>query len=186
MTTKTYSVANDTGSGEIIAGQLFLEIEKNQDITTTVFSVNVSGDVITIVFKGTISSEEETELDSLVNSHLPREYRNFLPIVFQPVIIKSKHYQTALSFFINGTNNEQGIDSVKFVSKKVNGSGNYSIRLYDSTNNKVLFEQSYTNTTYQMFTIDSISNIPDEEAVLEIQAKVSNKPCYIKACKITN
>ena len=164
---------------------VFIEIEKNNGISTIVHNVYVSGDVITITFQEDLSSEEITILDNIVGSHLPREFKNSLPIVFQPIRIKNTNYQTILSFFINGKNNDQDIESVKIVSKKINGNGNYYIRLYDSTNNKILFEQSFTNTSYEMFTMDSLSNVPDEEAVLEIQAKVSNKPCYIKACKIT-
>lgn len=68
MTTYSYSVANDTLSGDVNARGLHSEIASSS-ITIALDSVNVNGDVIDCVFKAALSGAEQTTLDGLVAAH---------------------------------------------------------------------------------------------------------------------
>lgn len=66
------------------------------------------------------------------------------------------------------------------------GDGNYSIRIYDTINNQIMGEKTdMDNKTMSIITINNLVNIPTDDTLIEIQAKVSNpaSKCIIKACQ---
>ena len=68
--TETYSKSGDFG-GAIATGQLHTEIENEGGIATTLLRVNMTADVVDIVFQSTVSGGEKTTLDTLVSTHVP-------------------------------------------------------------------------------------------------------------------
>lgn len=180
-----YSVGSDF-DGNFNPGQFFHEIESS-NIEKRCFHSKQDGDSVEIVFETDLSGSEETILNSLVSSHIIRYNFETPPFTFQPVVVKSTTWKQVLSFYINGTNNSQIIQEVKLYSKQQNGGSNYKVRLYDVTNSKTIFEETYTNTSFTSHNITSFSNHPDEEAILELHMKSGsrNKKCYLNACKIS-
>src|SRR3990172_1585527 len=68
MATYTYSKATNF-NGNFDSWQFHTQITTNENITTSLIGINVSGDVIDIVFQSTLSANEETELNSLKDSY---------------------------------------------------------------------------------------------------------------------
>ena len=62
---------------------------------------------------------------------------------------------------------------------ELNSSGTGYIRLYDLTNNETLAEITVTDTSMTIYTDNSLSNLPDSEAVIEVQAKTQNSSTQI-------
>ena len=69
--TETYSLSADFANN-ILTSQLQLEIINEPGITTTLLRIDVSGDVVDIVFLSTISPGEKTILDTLITDHIPK------------------------------------------------------------------------------------------------------------------
>jgi hypothetical protein len=66
------------------------------------------------------------------------------------------------------------------------GDGDYSIRIYDTINNKVIGEIcNLNNKNMSIITINNLVNIPASDTLIEVQAKVLNplSKCIIKACQ---
>jgi hypothetical protein len=68
MTTYTYSIANDTANGAVFAHILQNEIA-DTSISVALDGVSTYGDNLNIVFKGSITTEEETILGQIVALH---------------------------------------------------------------------------------------------------------------------
>lgn len=69
MSSEIYSVSADTANGLVHQPLLISEII-NSSISTTLFGINVLGDVLTIVFISSISGPEKTTLDAVIAAHL--------------------------------------------------------------------------------------------------------------------
>lgn len=68
----------------------------------------------------------------------------------------------------------------------INSNGTFQIRLYDSTNNKVLIESNkLNNTSTQLLTFNNLQNIPVANSVLEIHVKVSDISCICSIYSIS-
>lgn len=65
----TYSIAGDFLNEEIVNDKLVEEIEASSIDSTGLLHINTDGDVCKIVFDGTLSSGDQTILDSLVGAH---------------------------------------------------------------------------------------------------------------------
>jgi len=70
LTIYDYSVSTDFPNG-IIAGQLFVEIHENTTITAVINNVLITEDNVQIIFETALTTEEKTELDTLVILHKP-------------------------------------------------------------------------------------------------------------------
>lgn len=68
LTTYTYSVVSDITAQKVSVGTLTEDIQASS-ITIALDHINVTGDVLDIVFKNAISVAEETTLDSVVLAH---------------------------------------------------------------------------------------------------------------------
>lgn len=101
--------------------------------------------------------------------------------------VSSTTYTVAAEFSFIKVEHET-INSVKVVSKMDNGITSYDIRIFDSTNSATLAEINLTNTNMQINTIDSLSNIPTADAMIEVQARQTggsgNKQVTIKEIQI--
>jgi len=92
----------------------------------------------------------------------------------------SADYTRMFQFIYLGTDNTYPISSFKIISYMSMGAVNYSIRIKDYTNNKTLAEVSGTNTTQSIITINTLSNVPSNESIIEIQAKIVGiGTCYL-------
>lgn len=70
--TEIYSKSVDFPNG-IAPGQFDSEIRNDINITTTLEYVDVTGDVVSVVFVSSISGAEKSALDNLVSNHIPAD-----------------------------------------------------------------------------------------------------------------
>jgi len=68
---------------------------------------------------------------------------------------------------------------IYIVSKIDNSSFVYDVRLFDMTNNKIIVEKkSLNNTELQIVDLGELTNLPTEEAILELQIKTNSDYAY--------
>jgi len=64
----------------------------------------------------------------------------------------------------------------------------YTIRIFDKTNNQTICQNSYNNTTPETKTMTNITNMPEYEAELILQAKINGDEnddfCYISSLNL--
>ena len=64
------------------------------------------------------------------------------------------------------------ITAIKILGKMTSGADSYSVRVYDSTNSNIIAEKTgLTNTSNSITDLGTLANLPDDEAIFEIQAK---------------
>lgn len=153
-----------------------LELEIKQNITSG-FVMYHYGDNLSIIFDTALSSGEETTLNGLIDNHdetyvIPREtFLSINPLIFQT---KNSSYTTMATFTYGGAFNIGTINYIDILAKRTNPSITYDLRIVDNSNGKVLCEQNdLNNNDYQAIDMGTISNIPNEQTVLDVQAKIS-------------
>lgn len=147
---------------------------------------------VSIIFNEELSSDQINTLNTYIQNYVPPQ--NFQTITSTNTLnilntkINSTIYTTISTdiWTIDTDNdNDDDIGYLNIVSNLVGplnniSNVNYSIRLYDALNNKIIFESSgMTNTTIQIFKIDDFVNIPITDSVIQLQGKVSNINCSI-------
>lgn len=163
----------------------------------------VSEDQISVIFDEQLSNNQIDLLTTSINNYSPEQYYNVVDST-QPISISQ-----------NSTNNtdytsiatyiwiiDEAIKNIDFflgnvvvVSNLVGpqdgivvNNASYKIRLYNATNNTIIFESdSLTNTNLQILTFSNIKNVPSINSVLELQAKtlVSNYQINTSAAHFT-
>lgn len=63
------------------------------------------------------------------------------------------------------------LDNIKIVSYMSRGVESYDIRIYDSTNNNILAEETYKNTEKEIQTISKFDNMPKGNVIMEVQCR---------------
>lgn len=171
MTTYTYSHSSDFGSS-LNSSQLQTEI-KASNIVPSIASVNRNGDVIDIVFASALSGAEQTTLNGLVSAHVPK------PILDSSTYItpkkgdtSSKAYARMSIFKYYGSNNTAPIVAIETISCMSDTVTSYDIRILDKTNGLVIAEKTgLTHTDDAVDDLGTISNLPTDSALFEVQMK---------------
>lgn len=145
----------------------------------------LSEDQVSITFNEELSSDQINTLSTFIQNYAPPQ--NFQTITSTNTLnilntkINSTIYTTISTdiWVIDPDNdNDNDIRYLNIVSNLVgplNSNANYSIRLYDALNNKIIFESpGMTNTTMQIFKIEDFINIPTTDSIIQLQGKVSN------------
>ena len=65
------------------------------------------------------------------------------------------------------------LKKVKIISKGHADITSYSVKLHDATNNNMIGEITLTNTTEEINDLGTLSNIPENEAILEFYVKIT-------------
>lgn len=170
----------------LIAGQLFNEIKSNVNISSNIINVfQQANDDVDLTFESVLSGGELSTANNIIDFHIPRSSRDIQLFTFQPVTIRSSTYESVFTFYFEGTNNGKDISEIKLMCKSTTNNQTYNIRLYDSTNNKVIKEETYSNNEFEDKILTVFSNIPKEESVIELQMKKNGgSGCIIKAFRI--
>lgn len=84
--------------------------------------------------------------------------------------IRTDEYVTVTEFSLS-RDEYTALDCIKIVSYMHKYLESYDIRIYDSTNNNILAEETYTNTKREIHTISTFENIPSGDVILEIQCR---------------
>lgn len=85
--------------------------------------------------------------------------------------------------------NLRHIKTIKVLSYKQNNNiDSYDVRIYDATNDQIIAESNFNNLIPIVNDLGTLSNLPNEEAVLEIQCKKNggnnNQRVYALECTI--
>lgn len=171
MTTYTKSIASDFG-GNLDTSQLQTEIKSNGVITTPILRIDTNGDQVFIVFSDVLSNTEETALNTLITAHVPAiKYTESMAIHTRSAFYVKTTYEDIATYIYNGSNTKGILKQILAVAYKDAAVTNYSIRIYNETNNTVIAEGTFTNSTKQMVNLTPLSNIPTTPSVFTVQAK---------------
>ena len=168
----------------IIPDLIFLD--KLHEYLSETFDINsfyltIEGFNVDIHFLTELDTQDKNNLNTLINVYNPPQTKlEFYSTDIIQILndnISNTNYSLIGSYLWTNINPNIIPSSFKIVTLLIpqNTSDNYSIRIYDTMNNNILSElTNLTNTTLQIFNLTSISNIPKNETVLEIQIKCSN------------
>lgn len=173
-TTYTKSLAGDFG-GNINESQLHREIEA-AIVAVELIGVNRTEDVVDIIFADVLTGGDDTILNSVIANHVPETgIRKTVFYSYTPKTTKVNNtvYQRVGGPFKYGGAREVGeINQVDVIGNMDVGMTSYSVRLYDAVNEVVIAEVTgLTNTVESIVDLGVISNIPEDETILEIHAK---------------
>lgn len=173
MTTYTRSRSSDFG-GLLDIAQFDDEIRDSGDITKNLLGINVTGDVIEIVFDGELSIPEEMDLNTLITNHVPEEYTgyNVMNISVPKNFITLSDYTTLTVFNFPGTNKLSIVTHIKIISEMEDEGISYEIRLCDITNNTKICSKILNNVEEYITDLGTINNLPKKESIFELQARV--------------
>jgi hypothetical protein len=173
--TENYSISNPSHFNGVVPRFIHLQNEiANSSIANTISHITRVDDNVDIVFDTQLSASEKTTLDGLVSGHNPANFISYY-IVGQVIPRNSEFTQTdykrAGTFEYSGTSTSSEITRISAVSYQDSGVTNYSIRIYDEKNNKEIAIGTFTNETEDICVLDSISNLPTESSIFEVQVK---------------
>ena len=176
MSTYNYSISTEFGGATgLNMSQLHDAIVAEAGITPTLDGLNSTGDSLDIVFTSALSGGEQTTLDSLVASHVPDNSPprlNFYSFDPKKESINSTSYSKFGTFKYDGSDVIGAINYIDVVAYKGDSATSYSVRIYDRTNDRVVAEATdLTNTIEEIQSLGTVSNIPTQKAVFEVQAK---------------
>jgi hypothetical protein len=104
-------------------------------------------------------------------TYVLREDRNpYLPV-------SSASWETICAFIYDGSDNYP-VSEFKILVSRYAESGLAECRLYDTTNNNVIAEMSWTSMTRQILTDSSLTNVPTGEAQFEVQVQEGGSSVY--------
>jgi len=173
MATYTYSIINDFPNG-LETSQLQTEIKTN---ITNISRIDTINDEVDIVFDATLSEGNITTLNGIIASHVP-----YYPPTDQFIIPITKGQSSNTSFTALTTFEFPGLNNVKNINViSYNPYSSYTLKLLDITNNNIIAEELFTNTSVNINTFATISNIPSGTTILELQSKstLKKKKTYI-------
>ena len=170
----TKSLSSDFG-GNFNQTQFYDEINANINIIPVLQGIDITGDVINIIFDTPLSTDEQITLNTLISSHLPIETigNNVSNITIQDNQIDLTTYITVGTFYYPGSKLWSNITNIKVISVMEDGGTSYDVKIYDVTNNNQIVLSNLNNTIEQNCDLGTLSNIPVNEAIFEIQAKIN-------------
>jgi hypothetical protein len=86
----------------------------------------------------------------------------------------SPSYVPVVTFTMLGTSSVQ-INHIAVISSMDSALTSYDVRIYDTTNDQIIIEKNFDNTKTQMNVLESLSNLPKEDSVCEVQIRVNSK-----------
>lgn len=175
MNTYTYSISAVFSNNVDISG-LQLEINENESISDCLY-IDTVDDNIYLYFPLMLSDAEITILESIMAAHVPPPPSlTLLSAVVIPTNLDRTNNTTYTKFCTYtylGTIRESPLKSIYVVGHMDSGVTDYSIRILDITNNLVIVEQTFTNTAESSLDLGVLSNIPVNQAILEMQIRKS-------------
>lgn len=173
----TFSYSSDF-KNQLSETDLVDEIKAEASITPNILRVDRDGDVISICFDSSLSAGEETTLNSIIQNyeHVPKiRYNGTIALRPEDSKFKNTDYSVQDSCIYGGSETMGSIHKISGIGYMESNGLNYSIKIYDKTNNNVIAEKTFTNTTSNIITFDTISNVPTDESILELHLKTGSK-----------
>lgn len=183
--TYTYSLSSDFG-GNLRISHLHLDVIAEAGITPTLTRIDMEGDNVDIVFDSALSAGEQTTLNNVVSAYTyvtPVNYDNTIKFNIKNRETSNTSYTREDTLIYEGSNNTGDIKKILAVGYMDSGVTNFSIKINDKTNNNIIAENSFTDTTESILELTPISNVPTERSILELQIKktggAGSKKCYV-------
>jgi len=163
-----YKIVDDFNSVDPNPDQLFLEIQADVNITTTILSVRSDEINVYIIFETEIIQSEKDALDIIVSNHVPTiETNKILRIIPRVWSVKNSTYRRIASFYFPGSN----YATANVVSRMVPGITSYDIRIIDRTRGEVLLTKNLNNTEESRQELGPLSNLSTEPTIFQILVK---------------
>lgn len=179
-----YKVVDDFNNVNPNPDQLFLEIEADANITTTVSGVRSDSTDVEIIFETSISQSEKDALDIIIANHVPTiETNKTLSIIPRVSSVKNTDYRRIATFAFPGST----YATANSISRMSSGITSYNIRIIDRKNGQVLLTTNLNNTSETRQELGVLSNLPEEESVFQVLVKRnggSNKQVYVENINI--
>lgn len=172
-----YSILND-----VTAQSVDLLTLNNSIISTfttnTLIGTTVDGDVLYIGLEQPLSDDDKIVLDGIVQDHDPvPPVVKSTRIALYPLVSKTSNtYYTSIgSIIYTGSSHTGMICAIDSLSKVDQGSATYTIQIINRTDNSIIAEETFDNTTLQICNFSTLNkaNIPTELSVIEAMCKVN-------------
>ncbi len=137
--------------------------------------IYLTPDTVEIDFTQTLTGGEETILNNIISTHSPEpdsEGTNLQIFSLSTASFNNTIYQSISTFTYPGKKIDT-LTHIKILSN-INISSNYSVRIYDIINNKVIAENTFNNITELTNDMGTLSNIPFTNTIFDVQVKVAN------------
>lgn len=169
-----YSLATNFG-GKINLRKLHKEIEVSGGITKAIIGVTqIDNDDIDVEFDLSLSTQEQTELETVVipnHDNSPSDTGTSVKTVILHDNKKRSTSWTKLGSILFPGTIYSSITAIKILSYQQSQLNNHQIRVYDITNNNIVAEGTFTNETLAINDLGTISNVPSNDSIFEIQGK---------------
>jgi hypothetical protein len=176
MFTYQYTIIEKFTNGLNLA-KLDDTIRKDNLITTILLNARSTVTIVYLDFENELSSDELTELTTIINNHNNNPIAYSTKTTVNPYILYSKisvPTYMVCSSFIYDASVYNTIPRITILAQMV-GSGSYSIKINDRTNNNVLQEITNNNINKEICYFDNLINIPNSNSIIEICAKTTAK-----------
>lgn len=181
--TYVYNILSDFDNGVNLN---LLKQEIKNDIFIN-FSILLVGNSIKIYFSDILSNHNILKLNNIIKNHDPTikpTGNNIMNISIPTKRLTNTIYTTVITFIYPGMK-LMDVTSFKVISKLESHGNSYDVKIIDITNNKTIAQNSFNNTLESVNDIGIISNLDDNESILELQAKVNGfSVVYIKNLNI--
>jgi len=177
MTTTTYNKSLVTDfNGSLDINQLKQEIIDDVTITTEHYGMLTQGDNVALYFSGSLSAGEQIALNSVIAAHSPIievAYNQTHTAYARKDFYNATSYKNISTYIYEGSKKMGDIKDIACVAYIDSDVTDFSIRIYDDTNNKVISEKTFTNTDRDSLSMLPLSNVPTKKAIITVQIKKS-------------
>jgi hypothetical protein len=171
---RNYSLSGDF-SDYLNTEKLRDEINENEGLSKTCFSVISFFDTVSIFFSGNLSNSEITTLDTIIAAHGPTTERasQMSNIALNQNCITANVYTKIGTFIFPGTDYWEKVTNFRVISAMEAGGTSYDVRIIDLSNNNTICSRNFSNVIEANNDMGSIDNLPHDEAIFEIHAKIN-------------
>jgi hypothetical protein len=177
-----YSITEKFSNG-LDVSKLYDTIKQNNIITTNLENIRATNITVHIEFDSNLSENELNELQNIISNHIVNPIiivKNIInPSIFQEKINASS-YLICSSFIYDGTI----FSNILKINILINifGNGIYDIKIYDRTNKTCL--QEIKNLTNEVCNLVNLTNIPNNDSIIDICAKTTANYILIKQINV--
>ena len=155
------------------------------NISSPLSNTNPYSDAIEVNFTNPISNADAITLNNLVATWDNNVISKYDKIVGIPLSanagINNTTYQRYGIYGYDGSTTIGKIQKITIIGYKDTNVTNYSVKIFDLTNSLTIAEVTFTNTSENIVNMGTLSNIPDNPAIIEIQVKKTGGTTLQKA-----
>lgn len=191
MSSYTYSIADDLGGNydplvlyDTISGTI--HTSENDPICTGLKKVDSNANV-EVHFTKTLTGGQVTTLNGIISGYVyasPYTKTNYHSFQLRKSETDSKTWEVIGSAVYPGCVNTSDIFEIEFETYVDSGNTSYDVRIIDRDTNTIIAEDSFSNTSTQRNSLNTILHCPTSLSTLQLAVKVnstgnSKKKVYI-------